>query len=93
MNGEKSSLKRPIEEMPGFVAEALEREGLLERYRARPPYQQNDYLRWIKQAKREETRQKRLGQMLDELRRGDTYMGMKYRAKKQSYNKAGANAE
>lgn len=83
MNGEidSSRLKRPIEPMPDFVTKALDREGLWERYRARPAYQQNDYIRWIVQAKREETRQKRLGQMLDELRRGDTYMGMRYNAK------------
>lgn len=74
-------LTRTIHDIPDFVAEALEREGLWERYRARPPYQQNDYIGWIIRAKREETRQKRLLQMLDELRRGDAYMKMKYSAK------------
>lgn len=76
-----SRLTRTIYDIPDFVAEALEREGLWERYRARPPYQQNDYIGWIIRAKREETRQKRLLQMLDELRRGDAYMKMKYSAK------------
>lgn len=53
--------------------------GLLEAYRARPPYQQNDYLGWIGRARREETRRKRLVQMLDELAAGDVYMNMAWR--------------
>lgn len=67
--------------MPDFIAAALERSNLQERYNARPPYQQNDYIGWITRAKREETRQKRLMQMLDELQAGDAYMGMSYNAK------------
>ena len=46
---------------------------------AGPPYQRNDYIGWIAGAKREETRRKRLSQMLDELRGGDRYMKMAYR--------------
>ncbi len=49
-------------------------------YRARPPYQQNDYLGWINRAKRDETKQRRLAQMVDELRHRDRYMNMPYRA-------------
>ena len=45
-------------------------------YRNRPPYQQNDYLGWISQAKRKETQEKRLHQMLDELEAGGIYMNM-----------------
>jgi uncharacterized protein YdeI (YjbR/CyaY-like superfamily) len=48
-------------------------------YRERPEYQQNDYLGWIARAKREETKDKRLAQMLDELEKGGVYMGMKWR--------------
>jgi len=58
------------------VRVALDREGLRAAYDARPPYQRNDYLGWIARAKREATREKRLAQMLDELRLGDRYMGM-----------------
>jgi uncharacterized protein YdeI (YjbR/CyaY-like superfamily) len=47
-------------------------------YKARPPYQQNDYLGWIARAKREETRQRRLDQMLAELQDGATYMKMRW---------------
>lgn len=62
--------------MPAFVEEALRVEGLFEDYRSRPDYQQNDYLLWINQAKREETKKKRLKQMLEELRKGGVYMKM-----------------
>ena len=55
---------------------ALDQAGLMDAYRQRPPYQQNDYIGWITRAKRDETRQKRLTQMLDELRAGDVYMKM-----------------
>ncbi len=37
---------------------------------------------WINRAKREETKQRRLEQMLDELKRGDVYMKMPYIAGK-----------
>jgi uncharacterized protein YdeI (YjbR/CyaY-like superfamily) len=65
--------------MPGFVADALSKHGLLDAYRSRPAYQQNDYIGWITRAKRPETKEKRLHQMLDELLRGDVYMKMDYR--------------
>lgn len=67
--------------MPQDVEERLIRENLMDAYRQRPPYQQNDYLGWILKAKRLETREKRIAQMLEELRNGDKYMGMNYRAK------------
>ncbi|MGE5333543.1 MAG: YdeI/OmpD-associated family protein [Nitrososphaerota archaeon] len=38
----------------------------------------NDSIGWIARAKRPETRQKRLAQMLDELASGDAYMRMPY---------------
>ena len=71
--------RRPRYEMPDFVRDALLEHGLEEAYRSRPPYQRNDYILWIDSAKREETRQKRLNQMLQELRDGDRYMKMAYR--------------
>ncbi len=73
--------RRPRYEMPEFIRQALEEHGLTEAYSGRPPYQQNDYIGWITRAKREETRQKRLAQMLDELLSGDGYMNMPYRAR------------
>lgn len=65
--------------MPAAIRSALSRRGLVTAYRARPAYQQNDYLGWIARAKLESTRAKRLAQMLGELERGDRYMGMVYR--------------
>ncbi len=62
--------------MPAFVQDALNNHGLMNAYNARPPYQRNDYLGWIARAKLTTTRQKRLDQMLDELRCGKKYMNM-----------------
>lgn len=77
-----SGLKRPRYRMPRFVRDALEQTGLMEAYRERPPYQRNDYIGWITRAKREETRHRRLMQMLTELERGDRYMKMSYRPRR-----------
>ena len=75
------NLKRPKYPMPDFVEEALIQRGLMNAYRERPAYQQNDYIGWITRAKRQETVEKRLAQMLNELERGDKYMKMSYRSK------------
>lgn len=82
MNSNWNRLTRDIHPMPDFVREALDKAGLFDAYHARPPYQQNDYIGWITRAKLESTRQKRLDQMLDELQRGDVYMKMKWKPKK-----------
>jgi uncharacterized protein YdeI (YjbR/CyaY-like superfamily) len=65
--------------MPDFIRQALDERGLMDAYRSRPPYQQNDYIGWIQGAKREEPRQKRLTQMLEELEGGRLYMNMEWR--------------
>jgi len=77
----QSRLKRPRHPMPEFVRAALLQRGLMDAYRDRPLYQQNDYIGWITRAKREDTKARRLAQMLDELARGDRYMKMVYRRK------------
>ncbi len=69
---------RPREAMPRAIASALADAKLRTAYAGRPAYQRNDYLRWIKDAKRDTTRQKRVDQMLAELRKGDVYMKMKW---------------
>lgn len=74
------SLSRPIQPMPDAVEQALIEHSLLEAYRARPPYQRNDYLGWINRARRPETKERRLQQMLSELEQGDVYMKMDWRA-------------
>ena len=66
--------------MPDFVRDALVETGLMDAYESRPPYQQNDYVGWITRAQREQTRQRRLAQMLFELNSGDLYMKMQYRS-------------
>lgn len=71
--------RRDRHPIPDFVMEALNKAKLFEAYEGRPPYQRNDYIGWISSAKRVETQQARLAQMLDELRRGDVYMKMKYK--------------
>ena len=75
-------MERPIYPIPDFVSEALAQSNLMSAYSARPAYQRNDYVGWINRAVREDTRQKRLTQMLDELRSQDAYMGMLYNAAK-----------
>ena len=74
--------QRPLRErytMPDFMRDALVARGLMDAYHQRPPYQQNDYIGWITGAKREETRKKRLTQMLEELEGGTRYMNMAWR--------------
>ena len=73
-----SNLKRQRFVMPAFIRVALTRNRLMSAYRARPAYQQNDYIGWIIRAKRKQTALRRLMQMLEELRRGDAYMRMPY---------------
>ena len=65
--------------MPDYVREALNKRSLMDAYRARPAYQRNDYIGWITRAKQEATKQKRLKQMLDELKKGGVYMKMKWK--------------
>ncbi|WP_044889526.1 YdeI/OmpD-associated family protein [Myxococcus hansupus] len=72
----RPTLKRARNPMPAQVRAALVERGLMDAYKARPPYQQNDYLGWIARAKLEATRLKRLNQMLEELAGGTRYMNM-----------------
>ena len=70
-----SSLSRPIHPMPEFVKLALEESGLMEAYRKRPPYQQNDYLGWINRAKRPQTKEKR--RIITDALGGDKYTAIR----------------
>ena len=78
----KPGLKRDINPMPKQIRALLVRDELLELYNARPAYQQNDYLGWISRAKLEETKEKRINQMLAELKAGDRYMKMRWHGRK-----------
>ena len=74
--------KKSVLELPGGIKNILLAENLLESYENRPFYQRNDYLHWITDAKREETRNKRIRHMLEELRAGNIYMNMEYTGKR-----------
>ena len=80
MTTDFSRLKRKKQAMPAFVRNALNQRGLMDDYRRRPAYQQNDYIAWIIRAKKDETRHRRLEQMLSELELGGVYMKMKHPA-------------
>ena len=77
----KSTIRRDINPMPKKIRAALIGQGLLKLYNARPAYQRNDYLGWISRAKLEATKEKRLNQMLTELKQGDRYMKMRWNPK------------
>ena len=77
----KSRLKCQRHHVPTNVRKALVVARFLDRYRARPDYQRNDYIGWIIRAVRDETRAERLNQMLQELKAGDRYMKMVFNAK------------
>ncbi len=69
---------RATNPMPADVEQLLTNHDLMDDYTQRPHYQRNDYLGWIDRAKRPATRQKRIEQMLDELRTGGVYMNMEH---------------
>lgn len=75
-----SNLQRERQPMPEFVKQALLQNGVLDDYYDRPAYQQNDYLGWIARAKQHTTRDKRLNQMIAELKQGGVYMKMDHPA-------------
>lgn len=72
---------RPRVAMPDDVAKALKAGRVGTAYGKRPAYQRNDYIGWIEDAKRPDTREKRIAQMLDELMRGNAYMKMDWHPK------------
>ena len=61
--------------MPGNVSGALAKNKLMDAFRARPDYQQNDYLKWIATAAGPAAKQQRLDQMIDELQKGGLFKG------------------
>jgi hypothetical protein len=65
-------LKYPTQPMPAFVRAALTEHPLLAAYEARP-------LGGINRAKRQDSEDRRLAQMLAELEAGDRYMSMKWK--------------
>ena len=80
MTKDLTKLQRDRHPMPTFVKSALEVHALMSDYLERPAYQQNDYIGWINRAKQNATKQKRLSQMLAELKQGGVYMKMPHAA-------------
>jgi uncharacterized protein YdeI (YjbR/CyaY-like superfamily) len=76
------TLTRTRLKMPDYIREALNAHKLMEAHHERPDYQQNDCIGWITRANRDETKEKRLSQMLDELEGGKLYMNMRWHAKR-----------
>ncbi len=74
-----SAKRRPPVAVPEAIAEALAPADLTQAYAARPQYQRTDYLNWIARAKQPATKQRRLTQMLAELKAGDVYMRQSWR--------------
>ncbi|MBS1120087.1 MAG: hypothetical protein H6Q90_2315 [Deltaproteobacteria bacterium] len=68
-------LNKSAQPMPGNVKTALSKRTLMDTFRARPDYQQNDYLKWIATAAGPAAKEKRLQQMLDELQQGNLFKG------------------
>ena len=71
-------VKRKRYDMPEYIEKQLLEYGVMEDYLQRPAYQRNDYIGWIERAKRQETKKKRIDQMLEELKNGGVYMKMKH---------------
>ena len=84
MPKQATAAKRERHPMPDDILNAIETANLFDAYEERPPYQQNDYIGWISDAKRSVTKAARLAQMLDELRSGDRYMKMAYKPSSRS---------
>ncbi|MCF7221924.1 YdeI/OmpD-associated family protein [Marilutibacter chinensis] len=71
-----SRLQCELNPMPDGVLAALREAGRLGACRARRACRRNGCLGWIVRAKREDTRDRRLRQMPEELRDGGVYMNM-----------------
>jgi uncharacterized protein YdeI (YjbR/CyaY-like superfamily) len=69
-------MKRARYPMPADVKTALSAGGVTADYHNRPAYQQNDYTGWITRAGSDETRLRRIAQMVAELKKGGVYMKM-----------------
>lgn len=74
-----ATLRRPRLRMPPDVREVLVEKKLMGAYRARPPYQRNDYLAWFARATTTPTRRGRIEIMVNELAAGHGFMTMDWR--------------
>jgi len=80
MGKDFSKLTREIQPLQNYIEKALNDNDVFDDYVKRPAYQQNDYINWIERAKRKSTKNKRLAQMIEELKVGGIYMKMEHKA-------------
>ena len=71
-------MRRPRYPMPDDIKKSLAAGGVTAAYGKRPAYQQNDYVGWITRAKLPATHNKRIAQMVAELKKGGVYMNMQH---------------
>lgn len=76
---ERKDRLRPRHAMSPDIRLRLQDAALMSAYEERPPYQRNDYLGWIGEARLPQTREKRISQMLSELAGGTLYMKMRWK--------------
>jgi hypothetical protein len=79
---EGKTIKIPVSKnktviIPKYIKDMLKKEELLEKYNAQIYTYRKGYVQWIEEAKQEETKQKRITKMIEEVREGNVYMGMK----------------
>lgn len=72
------ALKRPRLPLPEDVRQALELSDLMGAFEARPDFQRDGYIGWIVESRREFMRRKRIGQLLEELEAGNSYLGKEW---------------
>lgn len=63
--------------IPEFIKRILLKHDLLEKYNSQIYTYRKGYVKCIEDAKREETKKRRIDQMIRELREGKAYMGMR----------------
>lgn len=69
----KRTAPRPTPRTPSYMLSALEQNAkALAAWTAFPPSHKREYIEWITEAKRDETRQRRLGQAIEMLAEGKT---------------------
>lgn len=62
--------------LPLYIKKALQQSKLLDAFEKQIYTYRKGYVHWIEQAKQEETKQRRIAQMLREVKSGKEYMGM-----------------
>lgn len=80
--GKKIEQEKDIFIIPQEIQNILIQQNIVEQFKKRPPYQQQGYIKGIVEAKRLTTKEKRIHQMIDELKVTHLYQGRQYYKKK-----------